>query len=127
MRMVNSPANFVKFSIRSKHALLLVVAVVSVTALIWKVPSFISRGSSAHGVEPAKKQQQGCCANQPAISRRMIGTYYTTEDGFQSTLVLNNKGPNQIAVTPILHSQNGQTFTASPVAVDGQSLCANIP
>jgi hypothetical protein len=51
----------------------------------------------------------------------MIGTYYTTEDGFQSTLVLNNKGPNQIMVTPILHSQNGQTFTAPPVAVGGQS------
>jgi hypothetical protein len=119
MRMVNSPANFVKFSIRSKHALLLVVAVVSVTALIWIVPSFISRRTSANGVEPAKKQQQGCCANQPAISRRMIGTYYTTEDNFKSTLVLNNKGPNQIAVTPILHSQNGQTFTGSPVAVGG--------
>ena len=51
----------------------------------------------------------------------MIGTYYTTEDGFRSALVLNNKGPNQIMVTPILHSKAGQTFTASPVTVDGES------
>jgi len=51
----------------------------------------------------------------------MIGAYYTTEGAFKSTLILNNKGPNQIVVTPILHGQNGQTFTASPIAVGGQS------
>jgi len=83
---------------------------------------FVTKRSSAHGVASAKKNQQGgCCSDQPAVPRRMIGTYYTTEDGFQSTLILNNKGPNQIMVTPILHSQNGQIFTASPVAVGGQS------
>src|SRR5215470_2900937 len=120
MRMLSLPVNFVKLSIRSKQALLLVVTVVSVTGLIWTASNFISRRSSAHGVETAKTKQQGCCANQPAISRRMVGTYYTTEDNFKSTLVLNNKGPNQIMVTPILHSQNGQTFTGSPVAVGGQ-------
>lgn len=65
--------------------------------------------------------QQGCCATVPATPRRMIGTYYNTEDGFQSSLVLNNKGPNGIAVTPILHSKNGQTFTAAPVFVNGES------
>lgn len=35
--------------------------------------------------------------------------------------MLNNKGPNEIAVTPILHSQNGQTFIAPPVQVTGQA------
>lgn len=67
------------------------------------------------------KAQQGCCANVPATPRRMIGTYYNTEDGFQSSLILNNKGPNVIAVTPILHSKNGQTFSAAPVFVNGES------
>ncbi|NOT63377.1 MAG: hypothetical protein HOP19_24470 [Acidobacteria bacterium] len=66
-------------------------------------------------------QQQGCCADQPATVRRMIGTYYNTEDNFRSSLVLNNKGPNQIAVTPILHGKNGQTFTAPQVFVSGES------
>jgi hypothetical protein len=67
------------------------------------------------------KAQQGCCATVPATLRRMIGTYYNTEDGFQSSLVLNNKGPNVIAVTPILHGKNGQTFTAAQVFVKGES------
>ncbi len=45
----------------------------------------------------------------------MVATYYTTEGNFKSTLILNNKGPNQMAVTPILHGQNGRTFTAPSV------------
>jgi hypothetical protein len=89
-------------------------------AILLVVSVFVAKRSSAHGVNSAKTKQQGCCG-QPAILRRMIGTYYATEGGFQSSLVLNNKGPNQIMVTPILHSRNGQTFTASPVAVGGQS------
>ncbi|HKQ72667.1 MAG TPA: hypothetical protein VJ810_02990 [Blastocatellia bacterium] len=121
MRILSLPASFVKFSIRSKQSLLLAVAAVSVIAILLAVSIFVAKRSSAHGVSPTKKKQQGCCADDPAILRRMVGTYYTTEDGFQSTLVLNNKGPNQIAVTPILHSESGQTFTASPVAVGGQS------
>ncbi|MGH9751584.1 MAG: hypothetical protein ACREA2_02275, partial [Blastocatellia bacterium] len=121
MRILGLPANFVKFSIGSKRSLILAVAVVSAVAILPAVSIFVAKRSSAHGVTPAKKKQQGCCSDQPAVLRRMIGTYYTTEDGFQSTLILNNKGPNQIMVTPILHSRNGQTFTASLVAVGGQS------
>jgi len=89
--------------------------------MLLAVSMFVAKRPSAHVVNSAKKKRQGCCSVQPAVSRRMIGTYYTTEEGFQSTLILNNKGPNQIMVTPILHSQNGQTFAASPVAVGGQS------
>lgn len=121
MRILGSPVNLVKFSIGSKRSLLLTVAVLSVMAILLAVSIFVSKRSSAHGVTPAKKNPRGCCSDQPAVPRRMIGTYYMTEDGFQSTLILNNKGPNQIMVTPILHSRNGQTFIASPVAVGGQS------
>jgi hypothetical protein len=121
MRILDLPVNFVKFSIRSKRSPLLAVAIVSVMAILLAVSIFVAKRSSAHGVNSTKTKQQGCCANQPAIPRRMVGTYYTTEEGFKSTLILNNKGPNQIVVTPIQHSQNGQTFTASPVAIGGQS------
>src|SRR5262249_45211349 len=69
----------------------------------------------------AAPKQQGCCANQPATLRRMVETYYTTEDNFKSTLILNNKGPHQIVVTPILHGQDGQTYKAPPIAVSGLS------
>jgi hypothetical protein len=119
MRILSLPVNFVKISIGSTRSLLL--AVVSVIAIILAGSIFVVKRSSAHGVNSAKKNPKGCCSDQPAVPRHMIGTYYTTEDGFQSTLILNNKGPNQIMVTPILHSQSGQVFIASPVAVGGQS------
>ncbi|MCG3161303.1 MAG: hypothetical protein JMDDDDMK_02454 [Acidobacteria bacterium] len=121
MRILSSPINLVNRSIGSRRSSLLVAGTAIVVALLLAIPVFIARRSSAHGVNSANKKQQGCCAGQPAILRRMVGTYYTTENGFKSTLVLNNKGPNQIVATPILHSQNGQTFTASPVAVGGES------
>ena len=133
MRILSSPINLVNRSIRSIKSgrsinsgrsgqfPLLAAAAAIVVSLLLAIPIFIAKRSSAHGVNYAKTKQQGCCAGQPAILRRMVGTYYTTEDNFKSTLVLNNKGPNQIVVTPILHSQNGQTFTASPVAVGGES------
>ncbi|MGE0129646.1 MAG: D-Ala-D-Ala carboxypeptidase family metallohydrolase [Blastocatellales bacterium] len=121
MRILSSPIHLVNLSIRTGRFQLLAAASAIVVSLLLMIPIFVARRSSAHGVGFANKKQQGCCANQPAILRRMIGTYYTTEDGFKSTLVLNNKGPNQIVVTPILHSQAGQTFTASLVVVGDQS------
>ncbi|HYE72526.1 MAG TPA: hypothetical protein VEF04_04310, partial [Blastocatellia bacterium] len=69
----------------------------------------------------ARSETQGCCSNMPAVSRRMIGTYYTTEDQFRSMLILNNKGPHVISVTPTLHGKNGQTFTAPQVLVNSES------
>jgi hypothetical protein len=121
VRILRLPINFVKISIGSKRFPLLAIAIMSVVAIPLAVSVFVAKRSSAHGANFATKKRQGCCGEEPAIPRRMIGTYYTTEDGFESTLILNNKGPNQIAVTPILHNQDGQTFAGSPVAVGGQS------
>ena len=118
MRILYSPIDSVKISLRSKRSLLLAVMIMSLTALAF---GFILQRSSARSFNSAKPKQQGCCSDQPATLRRMAGSYYTTEGNFKSTLILNNKGPNQIAVTPILHGQNGQTFTAPLVAVGGQS------
>jgi hypothetical protein len=121
MRILSSPVYFVKISIGSTRSLLLAAAFLSVLAVLVAVSMFVAKRSSANVVNSAGKKQQGCCSDLPTVPRRMIGAYYTTEDGFRSTLILNNKGPNQIVVTPILHSQSGQTFTGSPVAVGGRS------
>ncbi len=122
LSLTNKVKSFINQSfIRPKRSLILAAIALGITALALMAPRFLSQRSSAHSLATAKPKQQGCCADMPAIPRRMIGTYYTTEAGFRSTLVLNNKGPNQIAVTPILHGQNEQTFTAEPVAVAGQS------
>jgi hypothetical protein len=121
MKNLYSSVNFIKVSIGSKRSPLPAAAAVSVMGILLAVSVFIAKRSSAHSVNFVEKKQQGCCGDERVVPHRMIGTYYMTEDGFQSTLILNNKGPNQIMVTPILHNQEGQTFTGSPVAVGGQS------
>src|SRR5262245_41200571 len=108
-------------SIRPRRFLILSAIVLGLLALIFVAMRFLPQPSLAHSNTLAKPYQHGCFAHIPSVSRRMIRTFYTTEYGFESTLVLNNKGPNQIAVTPILHGQNGQSFTAQPVMVDGQA------
>ena len=123
MQIVSVPVNTVKAAFGSKRLLVIAGLAMTIMTLTIAVPRLTTRRSAAHGIitTSAKKQGQGCCSNVPATLRRMIGTYYTTENNFKSTLILNNKGPNQIAVTPILHSQAGQTFSGSPVAVNGES------
>ncbi len=63
--------------------------------------------------------KQSCCGG--ADFRRMIGTYYNTKDNWKSELVLNNKGPNLIAVTPILYSIAGEKFIAPVINIAGES------
>src|SRR5262245_7016444 len=121
MRMVKSPANFVKLLIRSKRSLLLVVSAMGVAALSFVVPRFALSRSSSNDLNSANPKPRQCCGGQPEILRRMIGAYYRTETGWKSTLILNNKGSHPIDVTPTLYSQSGQGFTAPTVSVDGLS------
>ena len=99
--------------------IIVAIAVTFITTRFMKAGSAHLDGSS--GPAPNATAQGGCCANQPNTLRRMIGSFYNTEDNFVSTLTLNNKGPNVIAVTPVLHGENGQTFTAAQVLVNGES------
>jgi hypothetical protein len=90
-------------------------------AILLVVSAFVAKRSSAHVVPPVKKKQKGCCSDQSEGPRRMIGTYYNTKDNWKSELVLNNKGPNPIAVTPILYSMEGEKFVAPLINIPGQS------
>lgn len=121
MRILGSPANFVKISIRSKRSPLIAVAVVSVMGVLVAVLVFVAKRSSAEGVNSPKKKQQGCCPDQSGSPRRMIGTYYNTKDNWKSALVLNNKGPNPIAITPIMYSMAGEKYVGPMINVAGES------
>lgn len=114
MQIVSVPVNTVKAAFGSKRLLVIAGLAMTILTLTIAVPRLATRRSAAHSLitASAKKQGQGCCSNVPATLRRMTGTYYTTENNFRSTLILNNKGPNQIAVTPILHSQGDRLSAA---------------
>ena len=93
MGMLSLPVNIVKTSIGSKRFPLLAIAIVSVVAMLLGGAVFVARGSWAHEAISAESKLQGCCGEEPAIPRRMIGTYYMTEDGFRFTLISRNLLP----------------------------------
>jgi hypothetical protein len=125
MRRLRSLSDRVNFTFRRRMAqtalILCTLAVLLLALLSSGKNPFRRLENTAAARETAAAKQKGCCADQPAVLRRMTGTYYTTEGNFRSTLILNNKGPHQIAVTPILHGKNGQTFNAPQVFVNGEA------
>ena len=106
---------------RTKMFRNLTSVIIVAIAVTFIATRFMKAGSAHLDGSSNTTAQGGCCANQPNSLRRMIGSFYNTEDNFVSTLTLNNKGPNIIAVTPVLHGKNGQTFTAAQVLVNGES------
>jgi len=119
MRMLNFPVHVVKFSIKLRRSPLLTIAIVSVMAILLAVSAFVAKRSSAHDVKPVILRASQSLP--PAVFRRMVGTYYNTEGDWKSTLILNNKGPSSISITPILYSLNGQRFEAPIVVVASRS------
>jgi len=119
MRKLHLSPSIVKKAFNSRLSALLVVSLVGAVFLLSVFGFSVYSNNKAVSKRGKAVSKQGCCGT--TTLRRMIGTYYTTENNLKSTLILNNKGPNQIVVTPILHSEEGQTFKASPVAVGGES------
>ena len=51
----------------------------------------------------------------------LVGSYYTTKNGFTSNLLLNNKGPQPIEVQPTLYNLNGQILQIPPIVVEANT------
>lgn len=69
-------------------------------------------------------QEASCCGGADGEERLhlLAGSYYTFKDGMASKLLLNNKGPHQLEVHPMLFSTGGEELDLPPVTVEGQSF-----
>jgi hypothetical protein len=69
-------------------------------------------------------QEPSCCGGVDGEDRLhlLAGSYYTFKDGMASKLLLNNKGPRQLEVHPMLFSAGGEEMDLPPVTVEGQSF-----
>ena len=65
----------------------------------------------------------GCCGADDADKKPHVlaGSYYTLKDNFSAKLLLNNKGPTPIEVSPTLFSINGERFDAPAITVEPNS------
>jgi hypothetical protein len=51
----------------------------------------------------------------------LVGGFYTTRNGFESKLLMNNKGPQPIEVSPTLYGENGAIIQMPTVTVERNS------
>ena len=58
----------------------------------------------------------------PTVPHVLPASYYSLKGNLSSTLTLNNKGPQPLAVQPTLFSLNGQRLDVPPVIVGGTSF-----
>lgn len=52
----------------------------------------------------------------------LVGGFYTTRNGFESKLMMNNKGPQPIEVLPTLYGENGAIMQLPTVTVERNSF-----
>ena len=52
----------------------------------------------------------------------LVGGFYTTRNGFESKLMMNNKGPQPIEVAPTLYGENGAIMQMPTVTVERNSF-----
>jgi len=114
--MLSLPVNFVKTSIGSKRSVLFAIAVVSGVAILLAVSAFVVNRSSAHGVNSAKKQQQGCCDGQPTTQVLYAPTTGLPAAG-RAELVLNNNRQDNLVITPTLYSKDGRPVVCDQVTL----------
>ncbi len=68
--------------------------------------------------------KKSCCGDSESLSpvQSLVGSYYNLSNGFETTLMLNNKGPEPLPITLSFFSRSGQRFDAEPMAVQGASF-----
>jgi len=116
MRNLHLSPSIVKKAVNSRLSALLAVSLAGAVFLL-SVFGFSVYPSNKPVNKAASKQ--GCCGGN--VPRRMIGAYYNTKGAWKSALVLNNKGPNPIVVTPILYSMEGEKFVGPLISIAGES------
>jgi hypothetical protein len=81
-----------------------------------------SRAQNAGGAPPDASAPCDVCGGSEETPHTLAASYYTVRDGLTATLMLNNKGPRRLEVTPTLFSLAGERLELPAVAVEGMSF-----
>lgn len=110
----------------------LLVALFAAASFVYSVvsasvgsPNLEAGADVALDIPPLSAGQEPACCGGPDGDERLhllAGSYYSFRDGMASKLLLNNKGPRQIEVHPMLFSTGGEEIDLPPVLVEGNSF-----
>ncbi|MGH9957246.1 MAG: hypothetical protein ACREBC_08965, partial [Pyrinomonadaceae bacterium] len=114
---MTSSTKLFPFSTRSR-SLVSLFAAISVVILIVVFSSETPRATSS--VTNAQTNS-GCCSDVANKLHHLAGSYYTLNDGFNTKLLLNNKGPDPIEIQSTLFSLGGERLGVPSVTVAGNS------
>lgn len=114
---MTSSTKLFPFSTRSR-SLVSLFAAISVVILIVVFSSETPRATSS--VTNAQTNS-GCCGDEANKLHHLAGSYYTLNEGFNTKLLLNNKGPDPIEIQSTLFSLGSERLGVPPVTVAGNS------
>lgn len=79
---------------------------------------------SRSGVVVRRSQEkQNCCGGEEGDNKphTLAGSYYTLKNNSSAKLLLNNKGPSPIKISPTIFAMSGEKFEPPAVTVAGNS------
>lgn len=115
------PKDFQSHPVKT-FVVLLVLLVAGISSRLISFPTHAREEGLARSPGTAKIQQPNCCGGVPDKPHLLAASYYRVGNNMVATLMLNNKGPEPIEVTPTLFSLAGARLDAAPVIVEGESF-----
>lgn len=105
--------------LQSLASLFAAISVVMLIVVSSEVPHAANTGNSQPVTNA--KTNSSCCTDEANKLHHLAGSYYTLNDGFNTKLLLNNKGPDPIEIQPSLFSLGGEKLGVPSVTVAGNS------
>jgi hypothetical protein len=107
---------------RSEIALFLLVLLIASSVSASLIKTRLKKGEIADNAQPSKASAKQCCGQDIDQPHFLAASYYKVGGNLTATLMLNNKGPQPVEVSPTLFSLSGERFEATPVVVEGESF-----
>ena len=88
-----------------------------------KARTEVIKSGSRIVVRRTQEAKQNCCGGEEGDNKphTLAGSYYTLKNDFSAKLLLNNKGPSPIEISPTIFAMSGEKFEPPAVTVAGNS------
>jgi hypothetical protein len=119
--------SFMKLPKSSTRAAIFVILILGFVCSALAAYSSANHTGRLHSISPSKAAvptdaKQGCCTRDFDKPHLLGASYYSVKDNLTATLMLNNKGPEQVEVKATLFGMSGERLDVPAVFVAGESF-----